>query len=164
MEITAPQLLDNGHNLTGFESGYDSLDHWLCKTALKDQVNNGSKIWVVCSGGRVVGYYALATGSIERSTAPSSIARQMPNPVPVIVLGRLAIDRAFQDQGLGSALLKDALLRTLQVSAHVGVKAVLVHAIDDSARRFYRRYNFKESRIDEYTLMLSIKDIADSLS
>lgn len=164
MEITAPELLGGDHNLLDFNSGYDSLNHWLRKTALKNQTNNASKTWVVCSDGRVVGYYALATGAIERSQAPGAIARQMPDPVPVIVLGRLAVDQAFQGQGLGSALLKHALLRALQVSAHVGVKAVLVHAIDDTARQFYRRYNFKESKIDEYTLMLSIKDIADAFA
>jgi GNAT superfamily N-acetyltransferase len=106
-----------------------------------------------------VGFYALASGSVERIFSPKAIRRNMPEPVPLMVLGRLAIETKMQGQGLGSALLKDALLRTLSVSREVGVRAMLVHAISEEARRFYLHYAFQVSPIDRMTLMLAVRHV-----
>ena len=115
---------------------------------------------MICQSDRVVGYYALASGSVERLEAPGSIARNMPDPLPVIVLGRLAVDLSMQGQRFGSSLLKDALLRVLKISQDMGVRAVLVHAISEDAKRFYQAYGFQASPIDAMTLMLPIRHIA----
>ncbi len=156
---TAPAPLADKHKASDFDCGNDALNDWLKKRALKNQSNGASRTFVICQGNRVVGYYALASGSVERADAPKSIARNMPEPVPVMVLGRLAVDLTMHGQRLGAALLKDALLRTLNVSKNVGIRAVLVHAISDDAKRFYQKYGFQTSPIDPMTLMLSIRHI-----
>ncbi len=157
--IRAPELLTKDHNIQAFDCGQSVLNDWLKKTALKNQSANASRTFVVCVGNTVVGYYALSSGSVERMQAPKSIARNMPDPIPVTVLGRLAIDQQHQGMKIGSGLLKDAMLRTLVVSGHIGVKAILVHAISDEAKQFYRQYEFKESPFNPTTLMLPIKHI-----
>ncbi|MCW7552693.1 GNAT family N-acetyltransferase [Endozoicomonas gorgoniicola] len=157
--IRAPELLTKDHNTDDFDCGHDVLTEWLKKTALKNQSANASRTFVVCKGDRVVGYYALSSGSIERMQTPKSLARNMPDPIPVTVLGRLAIDQAHQGMRIGSGLLKDAMMRTLVVSQHIGVKAMLVHAISEEARQFYLQYGFKESTFNPMTLMLPVKHI-----
>jgi predicted N-acetyltransferase YhbS len=126
---------------------------------MKNQSSGASRTFVICQDNQVVGYYALASGSVERMASPKSIARNMPEPIPVMVLGRLAIDARMQGQRLGSALLKDALLRTLSVSKNVGIRAILVHAISEDAKRFYVGYGFQVSPIDPMTLMLPVRHI-----
>lgn len=133
------------------------------KGCLKKSGDGASRTFVICQSDRVVGYYALASGSVERLEAPGSIARNMPDPLPVIVLGRLAVDLSMQGQRLGSSLLKDALLRVLKISQDIGVRAVLVHAISEDAKRFYLAYGFQVSPIDAMTLMLPIRHIATLL-
>ena len=157
--ISAPAPLSSDHETTRFNCGNDTLNDWLIKRALKNQDSGASRTFVINSNGRVIGYYALASGSVERLAAPGSIARNMPEPVPVVVLGRLAVDVDFHGHRLGAALLKDAMLRTLAVSHEVGIRAMLVHAISDEAEQFYRRYGFQESPIDAITLMLSIQHL-----
>ena len=156
---THPTALTGSHDVSGFDCGNDALNDWLIKRALKNQSNGASRTFVICQHNRVAGYYALASGSVERMASPKSIARNMPEPIPVMVLGRLAIDARMQGQRLGSALLKDALLRTLSVSKNVGIRAILVHAISDDAKRFYLGYGFQGSPIDPMTLMLPIRHI-----
>ena len=151
--------MTDDHEVSEFDCGNDVLNDWLLKRALKNQLSGASRTFVICQGNRVVGYYALASGSVERMAAPKPIARNMPEPIPVMVLGRLAIDIRMQRQSLGSALLKDALLRTLSVSKNVGIRAILVHAISEDARRFYLSYGFNPSPIDSMTLMLPIAHI-----
>lgn len=158
--VTAPATLDGKHNTIKFDCGNGTLNEWLLKRALKNQDNGASRTFVICQSDRVVGYYALASGSVERLEAPGSIARNMPDPLPVIVLGRLAVDLSMQGQRLGSSLLKDALLRVLKISQDIGVRAVLVHAISEDAKRFYQAYGFQASPIDAMTLMLPIRHIA----
>lgn len=157
--ISAPAPLCSDHETTRFNCGNDTLNDWLIKRALKNQDSGASRTFVINSNGRVIGYYALASGSVERLAAPGSIARNMPEPVPVVVLGRLAVDVDFQGHRLGAALLKDAMLRTLAVSHEVGIRAMLVHAISDEAKQFYRRYGFQESPVDAMTLMLSVQKL-----
>lgn len=165
MGLSAPTLFTKDHIVAGFDCGNDTLNGWLSDTALKNQLSHASKTYVACKDNVVQGYYCLASGSVERTSAPGSISRKMPDPIPVIVLGRLAVDLSARESGLlrGKHLLKDAIFRTLAVSQSIGVRALLVHAIDEAAREFYLRYGFKESRIDPMTLLLSIKDIESML-
>lgn len=156
---TPPTLLNRVHDTSQFDCGNASLNEWLTKRALKNQNHGASHTFAVCQDNKVIGYYALATGSVERLSAPSGIARNMPEPIPVIVLGRLAVDIQYQGQRLGAALLKDALLRTLSISQNVGVRAVLVHTISEEARQFYLKYGFQISPSDPATLLLSTKHI-----
>ena len=151
--------LCSDHDTTRLNCGNDTLNDWLIKRVLKNQDSGASRTFVINSNKRVIGYYALASGSVEWLAAPGSIARNMPEPVPVVVLGRLAVDVDYQGHRLGAALLKDAMLRTLAVSHEVGIRAMLVHAISDEAKQFYRRYGFQESPIDAMTLMLSIQQL-----
>ena len=156
--IKRPELLDSKHNVLDFNCGNETLNDWLKKRALKNQKQGASKTFVICDDKQVVGYYALATGSVERINVPKSLARNMPNPIPVIVLGRLAIDKKIQGEKLGSALLKDAIRRTIFISENVGVKALLVHAISEEAKRFYLHHNFIESPVESMTLLLSMNN------
>ena len=125
-------------------------------SSILHQANSASRTFVIYKEGLVVGYYALSSGSVERIEAPKPIARNMPETIPAMLLGRLAIDSSAQGQGLGAALLKDALLRILSVSKNVGVRTILVHAISEDAKRFYLGYGFQVSPIDAMTLVLSM--------
>lgn len=135
------------------------LFEWLIRRPLKNQQSGASRTYVICKENRVIAYYALASGSIERLIASKTIARNMPDPIPVTVLGRLAVDLQYQGQRFGAALLKNAILRTVSVSRSIGVRAILVHAITEDAKRFYANYGFKESPINKMTLMLSLQQI-----
>lgn len=161
--ISAPAVLSDQHELDSFCCGHDALDQWLKKQAIGNQKNHGSKTFVITCANQVVGYYALAAGSVERQDVSKTIARNMPDPIPVIVLARLAVDKTMQGKSLGKALLKDALLRSLNVANEIAIKAVLVHAIDDSARRFYQNFGFKPLPGTERTLMLPISHIQAAL-
>ena len=162
-KITAPCLLTDEHNTNDFDCGNNILNEWLQKRALKNQKSGASRTFVITSDNEVIGYYALATGSVERIHAPKLIARNMPEPIPVLVLGRLAINKAQQGDRLGSSLLKDALVRTCTVSKEIGIRALLVHAISEQAKSFYQYYGFMESPSDSMTLLLSIKHIEQHL-
>src|SRR5207253_7128415 len=151
------------HDLEGFDSGVAALDDWLRRHALANEQAGGSRTYVVRAGGRVVGYYALATGAVAPAAAPGRVRRNMPDPVPVMVLGRLAVDRAYQARGLGAGLLRDAILRTVQAAELGGIRAILVHAISEDAKRFYERHGFVVSPIDPMTLMITIADAKRAL-
>ena len=157
--ISAPAPLNESHRVIEFDCGHDTLNDWLKKRALKNEQNGASRTFVICSQDKVVGYYALASGSVERIDTPGSISRNMPDAIPVVVLARLAIDTQFQGQRLGAALLKEALQRTVFIAKDIGVRALLVHALDDTAKAFYMRYGFIESPIDPLTLFLPCKQL-----
>lgn len=162
--VTCPALLNSNHDISRFSCGEASLDDWLKKRALKNQENGASRTFVICNDNQVIGYYALATGSVERINSPKSIARNMPDPIPVIVLARLAIVQESKQNGLGSALLKDAMLRTLTIADNVGVRALLVHTISDEAKDFYLKYGFQETAFESMTLMFSISNLKKVVS
>jgi uncharacterized protein (DUF1778 family)/GNAT superfamily N-acetyltransferase len=126
-------------------------------------IRGAARTYVICASGRVVGYYALATGAVDHAEATGRTRRNMPNPVPVMVLGRLAIDLHFQGRGLGRALLRDAVLRTMQAADIAGIRAILVHAISEEARRFYQRSGFHPSPVDPMTLMITLRDAEQAL-
>ncbi len=163
-KLGAPELLAVHHDTSLFDSGEPALDEWLHVRALANQQADASRTYVVTTPpDRVVGYYALASGSVVAAEAPGRIRRNMPNPIPVMVLGRLAIDRAWQGQGLGKALLRDAILRTLQAAEIVGIRALLVHALHDQAAAFYQHAGFQPSPLNPHTLMLLLKDVRATL-
>lgn len=160
--LSRPLPIQNTHELDSFNCGEEVLDHWLKRRALKNEVLGASRTFVICSEQQVVGYYALATGSVVLNEAPSKLKRNMPDPIPVIILGRLAIDQTWQGQGIGQALLKDAVLRSLQVAQQVGVKALLVHALSESAKQFYLHQGFSESPLDNLKLFLPLPKLVQS--
>lgn len=159
--FSSVQSLTRHHDVSAFDSGQPSLDEWLKKYALQAQATDSTKSYVVTAGDRVVGYYSLAAGTIRVADATARAGKAQPKAgsVPVALLARLAIDQSVQRQGLGSALLKDALLRCEQAADIIGVRAVLVHALDERAKAFYLRYDFEASPVDEMTLMLLMTDV-----
>lgn len=162
-EIGAPEHLTREHDLAAFDSGVAALDDWLKRRALADEEAGGSRTYVVSAGGRVVGYYALATGGVAQAEATGRVRRNMPDPVPVMVLGRLAVDQECQARGLGAGLLRHAILRTLQAAELGGIRAILVHAISEEAKRFYERHGFVASPVGPMTLMITVADANKAL-
>ena len=158
--LTAPEKLTASHDLTAFECGEPSLDDWLRRRALQNEQSGASRTYVVCVGARVVGYDALAVGAVASAQAPGRVKRNMPDPIPVMVLGRLAIDASAQGRGLGAGLLRDAILRTVQAADIAGIRAILVHAISDNAKRFYQAAGFVASPLDPMTLMITVAEAA----
>lgn len=155
--LTPPEPLKNEHRIDAFDCGEPMLDEWLRKRALGNQSSGASRTFVVADEtGRVMGYYALAAGAVAHETATSAVRRNMPDPVPVLVLGRLAVDRQAQGMQLGAALLQDAVKRAMTVSADAGVRALLVHALNEPAKRFYERYGFQASTAHPMTLMMRL--------
>ena len=156
--LLAPQPLAARHLTDEFDCGESSLNDWLEHRALPNQLAGATRTFVVeTAEGRVAGYYALAAGAVSRSAATSAVRRNMPNPVPVLVLARLAVDRGMQGRQLGGALLQDAVKRALSVSQDAGVRALLVHALDEPAKAFYLHYGFGESPLHPLTLMLPLR-------
>lgn len=157
MLLGSAQPLTASHQLDEFECGEPSLDEWLKRRALANQSSCASRTFVVLDDdGRARGYYALAAGAVSHKSAISNVRRNMPDPVPVMVLGRLAVDRGAQGQQLGAALLQDAVKRALSVSSNAGVRALLVHALHERAKQFYERYGFQSSPTHPLTLMLRL--------
>lgn len=158
-----PRLISDTHNVATFDSGEPTLDDYLRKRALANSAGGGSRCFVTCRDGRVVGYYALAAASVARADCSGKISRNMPDPVPVILLSRLAVDSKEQGNGLGANLLRDAITRTIQAAEHVGIRAMLVHALHNEARTFYTHHGFEPSPTDDLHLMLLIKDAKASI-
>jgi GNAT superfamily N-acetyltransferase len=162
-EVGAPEHLDRAHDLAAFDSGVPVLDDWLRKRALANEENGASRTYVISVAGRVVGYYSLATGAVAQQRATGKVRRNMPDPIPVMVLGRLAVDKAYQGRGLGIGLLKDAVLRTQQAAKIGGIRAILLHAISEEAKRFYERSGFAAAPMDPMTLMITMADVERNL-
>ena len=163
MTPTPPQPLLPAHDLSLFDSGRPVLDDWLRQRASRNELSGASRTYVVCEDRRVVGYYCLSSGAVESREAPGRIRRNMPDPIPVMLMGRLAVDRTRQGTGLGRALLKDAILRTLKAADISGMRALLVHALDGQAAEFYRHNGFLASPIDPLVLMLPLETARKAL-
>ena len=160
LQLGAPQPLDASHLLDGFGSGEASLDEWLKRRALANQLSGASRTFVVADqDGRVYGYYAMAAGAVSYQLATSGVRRNMPDPIPVMVLARLAVDQRAQGLKLGAALLQDAVNRAVTVSQNAGVRALLVHALHDRAKQFYEHYGFQQSPQHPMTLMLRLNTV-----
>lgn len=157
LQFSAPQPLIASHIMDGFECGEPVLDEWLRRRAMTNQLSGASRTFVVTDqDGRVHGYYAMAAGAVSHQLATSAVRRNMPDPVPVMILARLAVDRRAQGIKLGASLLQDAVKRALMVSQNAGVRALLVHALHDRAMQFYKHYGFQESPQHPMTLMLRL--------
>jgi GNAT superfamily N-acetyltransferase len=162
-QIGPPEKLSAAHDVSQFESGEPALDDWLRRRALANEVSGASRTYVVRIESRVVGYYTLCAGAIAHTHAPGRIRRNMPDPVPVMILGRLAVDQACHGHGIGSGLLRDAVLRTLQAAEVAGIRAILVHSISDAAKRFYEKHGFAASPVDPMTVMITTAEAARML-
>ena len=156
LRLSPPQPLTANHRIDHFDCGEASLNEWLQRRALANQLAGATRTFVIeTSDTRIAGYYALAAGAVSRNAATPTVRKNMPDPVPVLVLARLAVDRSQQGQQLGGALLQDAVKRAVSVSQNAGVRALLVHAQDEGAKAFYLHYGFRPSSLHPLTLMLS---------
>lgn len=162
--ISAPEPLHAGHVLTSFCCGVDSMDNWLKQRAMKNQVTGASRTFVCCdNNSKVLAYYSLASSAVTTNTAPGRFRRNMPDHIPVVVLGRLAVDQSLRGRGIGRALMRDAGLRVIQVAETIGICGMLVHALSDEAREFYLRVGFEPSPMDPMMLMVTLGDLMGSI-
>lgn len=161
--LAAPVPIAPEHDLSAFECGQPSLDEWLKRRALRNHQSGAARCFVVCSGANVVGYYSLSAGAIAHESAPKSMRRNMPDPLPVLLLGRLAIDQRYHNRGLGSALLRDAMLRAVSVARDAGVFAILLHALTPEAKQFYLSRGFVQSPLQPMTLMMTLETVRSIL-
>jgi GNAT superfamily N-acetyltransferase len=162
-----PEPLQRRHTLDGFDSGRRELDTWLLRHALAGNAARSARTYVITDAEqqRVVGYHALAAGSIERDAGTVRAAQGMPrHPIPVVLLARLAVDRSVAGKGIGSRLLRDAMTRAVAAADAIAIRAVLVHAIDDNARAFYIHHGLEPSPTDPRHLMILIKDIQAAIN
>jgi predicted N-acetyltransferase YhbS len=158
MKLHAPQPLTADQQLNTFNCGETSLDEWLKRRALLNQASGASRTFVVVDESQLVmGYYALAAGAVHHQDATRSIRQNMPDPIPEMVLARLAVDIRTQGMQLGAGLLRDAVDRSLAVAKNTGVRALLVHALHDRAKQFYLYFGFQASPVHPLTLMLRLK-------
>lgn len=163
-ELSPPEHLTAEHDVSSFDSGVPMLDDWLRRRALANEFAGASRTYVVhTTARRVVAYYSLGVGGVALAAVAGRVRRNMPDPIPVMVLGRLAVDRGQQGRGLGAALLRDAVLRTLQAAEIAGIRALLVHAVSEDAKRFYERHGFYASPLDPMTLMITLADARRAL-
>lgn len=162
--LSRPEELNRDHNVTGFRCGRESLDDWLKNRALKSNAAGDSRVFVTCNhSDEVVGYYAVSAGSVRRRDAVGKIKRNAPDPIPMALIGRLAVRFDYQGEGIGPALLRDAVLRVSQASESIGIKGILVHALDEEAAKFYVRMGFRPSMASEFHLMISLRDVGAEL-
>ena len=162
MKLMVPMPLTEHHLTDGFSCGEDSLDQWLKQRSLKNQIQGASRTFVVCDGARVVAYYALASGAVTSQDATGRFRRNMPDPIPVVVLGRLAVDLTLHGKGFGRALVRDAGLRVIQAASAIGIRGMTVHALTDEAKVFYEKVGFEPSPLDPHLLMITLADLIDA--
>lgn len=157
--LSVPVPLAATLDTSAFFCGEPSLDDWLRRRALKNELSGASRTYAVCSDNEVVGYYSLAVGSIERQFAPGNIKRAMPQPIPVMILARLAVDHHYAGRNIGTGMLRDALMRTLQAADIAGIRAMLVHALHEKAASFYRKQGFTASPFYPLVLFLALEHV-----
>lgn len=156
--LAPPRPLALGDDLDSFSCGVAPLDEWLKRRARRNEAEGASRTFVCCAGKRVAGYYSLAAASVLREAATGAVRRNMPEPVPAVLIGRLAVDKPWQGQGLGADLLRDAVLRIVGAAVTIGVRAILVHAISTDAKAFYEKHGFRASPLDPMTLMVTVEE------
>ena len=159
MALLAPVLLHAQHQTDQFSCGVASLDAWLKRRALKNQIQGASRTYVACQADRVVAYYAIASGAVTCNDATGRLRRNMPDPIPVVVLGRLGVDSSLHGQGVGRSLVRDAALRILQAADVIGIRGMTVQALSDDARVFYEHMGFEPSPLDPNLLMMTLADL-----
>lgn len=159
MSLRPPEPLDADHSIDAFDCGKPALDIWLIRHARQAQASGSAKTFVLCDGKQVAGYYSLTVGQVDTADAPPRVSKGMGRyPIPVVILARLAVATNYQDRGIGTALLRDAIRRTLAIAEQAGIRALLTHPIDDEAARFYQRFGFMPSPLREQQWLLLIKD------
>ena len=159
LDLSPPAPITADQELVDFDCGELSLNEWLKKRAFKNHAAGASRCFVLCTGKAVIGYYSLSAGAISLDAAPKAMRRNMPDPLPVLLLGRLAVDRRYHNQGIGQALLRDAMIRVVNVAGNAGVFAILLHALSEQARQFYLSRGFVESPLQPMTLLMTIETV-----
>ncbi|MGH7058613.1 MAG: GNAT family N-acetyltransferase [Acetobacteraceae bacterium] len=159
MPLSRPEPLNDTHELTEFFSSVSSLDDWLKRRARANQVSDASRTFVVADDRKVIGYHALTSGVIAVAGSVGRFRRNMPDPLRVAVLGRLAVDRSRQGRGIGRALFRDCALRVAHAADTIGIRGIVVHAISDQAKAFYQALGFDPSPKEPMTLMVTLADI-----
>jgi GNAT superfamily N-acetyltransferase len=162
--LSPPELLTGEHVLDNFECGEQSLDDWLKRRAQRNQASDASRCFVICEERAVVGYYCLSAGGIGRGAAPKALQRNMPDQLPVLLLGRLAVDRRYHNLGLGTALLRDAMLRAVHIARDAGVFALMVHALNEPAKQFYLSRGLVQSPLQPMTLFMTLATVRKILA
>ncbi len=163
MPLSRPEPLRDEHEVDGFDSGEPVLDEWLRRRARASQASGASRTYVVCEKKAVAAYYALASGAIAPAVVPGRFRRNMPDPIPVVVLARLAVDRRYQGRGFGRGLFRDAVLRVAQAADTIGIRGIVVHAISEEARRFYLALGFDSCPAEPMTLVVTLSDVRAAL-
>lgn len=162
--MTGPVPLDGKHDVSAFDCGEPSLNAWLKGRALRNQETGATRTFVLAQDTGVIAYHALAAGSVHRAAATARARRKAPEPIPALVLGRLAVDLGWQNRGLGGQLLRDAVLRAVQAADMVGIRVMLVHALSEEAKAFYVRRGFRPSPIDPMTVMITLAEARTALA
>ena len=157
--VSPPEPLRADHDVSEFVSGVESLDHWLKRRALKNQASGASRTFVACQGQRVLAFYALASSAIAVDGASGRLRRNMPDPIPVVVLARLAVDESMKGRGFGRALVRNAVQRVIQAADVIGIRGIVVHALSVEAKRFYEQVGFEQSSLDPMVLMATLNDL-----
>jgi len=161
--LTPPSPLAASHALEPFDCGTPSLNDWLKRRALQNQASGATRTFVCCEADQVVAYYALASSAVAVSAAPGRFRRNMPDPIPVVVLGCLAIATSHQRRGLGRALFQDAARRVIHAADAIGIRGLLVHALSEDAKAYYLQLGLDSSALDPMTLMVTIADLRAAL-
>lgn len=164
MKPGSPEPLRSFHEVDDFQNHHASLVEWLQSRAVSNEDSHASRTFVVCVDRKVVGYYALAAGAILPAGLPGSLRRNMPSPIPAIILARMAVDARYQGLGLGKDLLRDAIARCLLTAGSIGARVLLSHAVDLRARDFYLASGFMASTTDELTVLMDLAQAAKRLS
>jgi GNAT superfamily N-acetyltransferase len=160
IETRIIEKLRRDHTIDIFDCGQEALNQWLRKHALQNQGAGAAQSYVGLVDGVVIGYYSLAVGQIEYIDAPERLRKGLArHPVPIMLLARLAVEKNWQKKGVGRALLRDAVLRTMQVADIAGIRALAVHAKDEQAQRYYEQFDFEASLSDPLHLLVLLKDI-----
>ena len=163
-DLQAPVPLQRTHRLDCFNCGREQLNEYLTRFAWTNHQSGAARTYAACRDKRVVGFYSLAFGSVEHQAGTDRVRKGLPqHPIPIMLLARLAVDVSEQGHGLGKGLLKDALLRTIQAAEIGGLRAMVVHAKDEQAKAFYRKFGFESSPLDRRHLMLLLKDMRQSV-
>jgi predicted N-acetyltransferase YhbS len=161
--LSAPEPLAPHHQLDAFASGRPVLDDWLRRRAKPNQVSGATRTFVVCESGQVVAYYALASSAVSISQTRGRFRRNMPDPIPVVVLARLAVAQSHQRRGIGRAVFQDAARRVMSAADAIGIRGLIVHALSDDAAAFYRALGFDPSPLDPTILMVTLADLRAAL-
>lgn len=161
MNYAGPQLLAGEHVLEGFDCGSGALNDWLVRSALRNQSSGTSRTWAVIEveTRRIVGFYASSTASVLRAAAPKKVGRNQPEEMPAILLARMGVDSRHQGRGLRAALLKHFMLKAIEVAQSVGVRVLLIHAKDESAKNFYEHYGFVASPLDPLVMRMLLTEL-----